>query len=790
MTEINLAQFSQQFVPSLSPLLRPLQEVSLALAASHEDEIEKTVVPEVREIAHDLRVLLEKVEDQQAYVLVFGPLKSGKSTLMNALASSYVSEVTALPAYPCMVYVSYAPTKSFEISRYDGSTQVLRDTSAFQDLVDDAHAKLSRELRAAEERGTDFEPARDFPEALRRVDVRLPAEELRDSGAVLVDTPGLYSRMKFGYDEMTRGFRNNASCAVFVVKTDNLFLEQVFQEFEDLLGLFSRIFLVVNVDPHKRDLGADGELVPSVEAVEPERIVEAFRTYSMSRAMKDADEEGRLEIYPIDLLTAARKRIKGEAEDASSHLTVSGLRDDLMSFLASSEFMVAFVSDSLRQGDVLLERLGQLLRGKPLEQLESQLAEDRRQLEDVSRRHEAHGRASSFDWSETFEAFDTTVRQEASKSFAALRKVAMANLRMAVEDWFDSDESLADLLSVHARQAFSEHLAGCDEAVRQRIRVSSSRPAHGLDLPADLAQDFRHAGVELRNVSVRLADDIVPDPRASKSKKDLPPVLRKIAKDVQVDLDEIPVRRGFLDWILFRSGAKIRQRLFGDARSLDAPIPAALKEKRLGDPGFEELRGVLLRACDDILPAQEKAALRCLLDAHREAFEASVQQQLDAVLPDLEHRRGQLSTRVAHVEAVFEPVATLLAESDVARAALEEVREDFDPAARAERALEEVSEPVAFEDDDEPALEIAFGESEGDVLEDVELVPVAPVEADEADAEAEDAETAVASDDSSEETLELEAEPDTDALEELPVVAEEEASTPSVSDGDDERPRS
>ena len=47
---------------------------------------------------------------------------------------------------------------------------------------------------------------------------------------------------------MTRDFRNAAACAIFVVKSDTLFLEQVFTEFEQLLELFRRIFLVVNVD--------------------------------------------------------------------------------------------------------------------------------------------------------------------------------------------------------------------------------------------------------------------------------------------------------------------------------------------------------------------------------------------------------------------------------------------------------------------------------------------------------------------------------------------------------------
>ncbi len=57
--------------------------------------------------------------------------------------------------------------------------------------------------------------------SVRRIDVKTPVPALREASTVLVDTPGLYSRMKFGYDLMTREFRDSAACAVFVVRSDN-----------------------------------------------------------------------------------------------------------------------------------------------------------------------------------------------------------------------------------------------------------------------------------------------------------------------------------------------------------------------------------------------------------------------------------------------------------------------------------------------------------------------------------------------------------------------------------------
>ena len=177
MNESTLTDFIQEFEPALGPLLPPLRECAQALANTNDHEINCAVLPTVRDVSHQADQLLQKVKEQQTFVLVFGPLKSGKSTLMNALAATYVSEVTALPAYPCMVYVSHAPTSSFEITRYDGTSEVLRDSAALQELVDTAHVDLARELAEADERGETFDPAVHFPRALRQIDVHLPAED-------------------------------------------------------------------------------------------------------------------------------------------------------------------------------------------------------------------------------------------------------------------------------------------------------------------------------------------------------------------------------------------------------------------------------------------------------------------------------------------------------------------------------------------------------------------------------------------------------------------------------------
>ena len=162
----------------------------------------------LNEVKHRLKSLIDKVEGQQAYLLIFGPLKSGKSTLMNAISGAYVSEVTSLPAYPCLVYVRHGDQASIKLTRYNGRETSTEDKNVMEVLINDSHSNLADRIRKVEEAGREFDPGLDYPEAIRRIDIDLTAHELNDSGTVLVDTPGLYSRMKFGYDLMTREFRN------------------------------------------------------------------------------------------------------------------------------------------------------------------------------------------------------------------------------------------------------------------------------------------------------------------------------------------------------------------------------------------------------------------------------------------------------------------------------------------------------------------------------------------------------------------------------------------------------
>ena len=573
-----LSQFCESFETIVRPLLEPLEGSTEVLSASEVELPVREVRAELCDLRHQLEVLVDKVAEQQAYVLLFGPLKSGKSTLMNALAGSYVSEVSSLPAYPCMVYLSHRDERQFDVTHYSGKKERFTDPAALYLHVGRAHGALAECLRATEESGEAFDPAIHFPEAIRKVEVRIPAGELAQSGAVLVDTPGLYSRMKFGYDRMTREFRDAASCAIFVVKSDNLFLEQVFEEFEDLLDLFSRIFLVVNLDSTKRDLSPDGSLVPSLEREDPLRIIDAFENLTMSAPLKDAVDDGRLKIYPVDLLNAASRRLAGDEEqEARGQANFDAFQGDLTEYLNSTDYLVSFLGDSLRRARTLLSDTLEALEHPAVGELRAS-AEDLDGLrQDLQRRRDAAGRLLGHDWRTAFEELDEKlapgIRERAKQAGGETEK----QVDLVLDRWFGSDASLHSLvqddLIPHLRTYQEDLAAFVHKALNEEVRSGTG----GILLSTDLSADLYSADIDLSQVG-----------RESLTRINTRLLHRDIASPLHSS--QIPVRRSVWDWLLLRPAQRVREKLFGAPGSPSLRLSPEVKSRRLGEDGREAIR--------------------------------------------------------------------------------------------------------------------------------------------------------------------------------------------------------
>jgi hypothetical protein len=610
-----------------------------------------TALNDVR--AH-LRSLTDKLHSQQAYLLIFGPLKSGKSTLMNAISGAYVSEVTSLPGYPCLVFVQHADESRYSATRYNGRESVFPDAIVLKDVVADAHHALAQQIRATELRGEAFDPRTSFPEAIRRIDIKVPVPTLAESSTVLVDTPGLYSRMNFGYDVLTREFRDSAACAVFVVKTDNLFLEQVFAEFNQLLGLFSRIFIVVNVDAGKRDLTPDGSLAPSAESAKPERIIEAFTTFSMAGPMREAYEAGRVRLHAVDLLGAASEFLSGTPGELSHRAPFDAFLRDLTDYLNSSDYTREFILDSLRQARTLCEEAKAVAVGDEAKKVREQQDTLGGEMRDLDVRLAAAERLLKVDWNALFQALRTGHARTSDEEIRLRTAQLREDLRKGLNRWYAGSEGLAALTQAHWNPSITEAARMLGQQAKGSLERLATNPLAGLQAPSDVVADMQIAGFS-------------PAPSGQRALGSLTAQEDPTAYKITVKADGIPVQKSFLDWILFRGVATVRRRLFGE--DLTREILPAEKEKRLREESRAEFERMLEAALQERLPGRPTKYAEALADSY-------VTRAREEILAGVRTLRDHLARERAQRQVPFERQAKIIGafaelEAQAGRVALE-----------------------------------------------------------------------------------------------------------------------
>lgn len=595
----------------------------------------------------DLAKVLDQLAAEEAYLLIFGPLKSGKSTLMNAVSGSYVSEVTSLPAYPCLVYVRHGQKATHELTRYSGEKTTFPGNAPLQETIRQSHRGLAEAIKRVEDAGGQFDPESDYPEAIRRVDISLTAAGLDSAGTVLVDTPGLYAKMKFGYDRMTRDFRDRAACALFVVKADNLFLEPVFDEFEELLANFSRIFLVVNIDQAKKDLDAQGRLVPSVESTDPQLIVEAFRSLSVNTTIRRAFEEGKLQVYPIDLLHAAQGVLtRNSAEATGQNASFEQLVADLEAYLNGMDYVAEFKRDLGRRVTTVVEGLAGYLGPGAADKIEAagRVIEQEKAL--AARRLKAAETVGSIDWGavlgNTLRGHEEKVRSEGEQILANLRE----QVDQALTAWMDTDDSVHNLLLEKLNPLCAQGAAELHALISRESKSILAAANEGALFSGEEAQAVQVLELRLGEV---LAEAL------SGAEAALP----ESPVQAQLEFDDIPVRKTWIEWLLFRRAARIRREVFGPEEQPDTSLLPAVKEQRLGEKARKyfgrRVAGILRQAVLDDPAASGRNALRSMGTRSAELLPGIISAKAEEAARQMEESRQ----RLRELERIKELVAGL-----------------------------------------------------------------------------------------------------------------------------------
>ena len=752
----DIFDFCQAFAGILKPFASSLDNARTSMQEKGDVTVLKRPLAGFADVQHRLDSLIHKVEEQQAYLIIFGPLKSGKSTLMNAISAAYVSEVTSLPAYPCLVHVKHGDEFSFVASRYSGEKLRFPDNAALQKLIEENHLVLAERLREVEERGEKFDPGVHYPDAIRRVDVAVPTRNMKDSLTVLVDTPGLYTRMKFGYDLMTREFRNTAACAVFVVKTDNLFLEQVFGEFNDLLDLFSRIFIVVNIDSNKRDLDPDGSLKPSLESRSPGQVIQAFESLVMSAPLRRAQNEGRLKIYPIDLLNSASNAMRQpvadepqasavlaeiaapaaataapveempaespaetattgsvepaaevtaaipvveelpteppppadipdlggsppwpplsampvtaeqptddapcegaapesapvEAADATEVMPVPPAENpaapfslflkDLTDYLNSSDYLHEFMGDALLMGTNLGTEIQSHCSQKATEALDNSQQILEAELADTAARLTTVEQLQALDIKTSFTQLRAEARKHAEEVSKSAVVEALQKSLKQLEDWYASDAGVITL-----QDEWATLLAACGKRVNSecqlKLRSLVAGPLGGIKLTD-----------ALRASAVGLDELLGPAVVAARTTLSKAEAALQVAP-FHIEPDNLKVNKSIWDWFAFRSLAAVRRRIFGKPDAMDRPVPAVIKEKRMGEEGKQVLEERIISELSREFPGEAVRVSETMLSAYLDTLAKEVTEKSRAAKEKYAARKADLTRRIQHNLAI------------------------------------------------------------------------------------------------------------------------------------------
>jgi hypothetical protein len=422
-----------------------------------------------------------------------------------------------------------------------------------------------------------------------------------------------------------------------VVKTDNLFLEQVFAEFDQLLDLFSRIFLVINVDSSKRDLQADGTLKPSAESSDPTKIVEAFTTLSMNGPLRQAYEQNRLRIHALDLMNAASGLLT-KSTPAGGNERFDAFVGDLTDYLNSNEYTVEFMSDSLRQSRHLADEVLSIASEgevRAVRDRQDELALELKQLDD---RLSSAGRLLKVDWPATFKKFRDDAAADARKRAETTIGEVGEELADAMRKWSQGNESIKGLEEQHWDPAVV--LAALRLATDTRARLfESARTAFGGAQPSSMSIDDLH---RLRIVLPEVATAALP----------------RLAEEEGVDSyfvgvqpDLIPVAKTWTDRLLFRRISTIRHQLFGD--DLRQEIAPEVKAKRLPESCTAPLVQAAVDAVRLKFGSLPVAYATRLVDSYAEKFCAEL-------VETIRRRREQLDDRRTRLQAEFDQNARLV----------------------------------------------------------------------------------------------------------------------------------
>jgi hypothetical protein len=371
----------------------------------------------------DFDELLRDFEQRRVRVAIFGEVKAGKSTLLNAIAGKVLSPVAFDPLTSVPLRITYGNRPAW---RYGDLTF---------ETVDELATAMRRVMAVAEE-----------------VLVETDLDLLQLGGQLdLVDTPGVGSEER--YDVISRRTLESLDAVVLVVRYPALFTQFTRTVMESLEANISKLFVVWNVDAACADLSAE----------ERQRHAENLR-------QKIA---GAHELFPVNARAAFEA---GRAGDAKA-LAASGLPEftrGLALFAGSGKRNVSAVREAGKRAQRWLQEAQESLEARR-STLAQRLSDARGRLRAIESSGEERSNAARSGFTRFHSAFERIGTERTATAEELARKL-IKTLRGAARHWAWSGDLVALQSAIlSAAQEYADATAAATRATSDAVREATAQ---------------------------------------------------------------------------------------------------------------------------------------------------------------------------------------------------------------------------------------------------------------------------------------------------------------------------
>jgi tRNA U34 5-carboxymethylaminomethyl modifying GTPase MnmE/TrmE len=387
----------------------------------------------------EVDALLAEFDRRRVRIALYGEVKAGKSSLLNAVAGAELSPVAFDPLTSIPVRVTYGSRTVWQV----GSHRL------------ENIAELTQLMRAG---------VRDASEVVIETNVDL----LQLGGQVdLLDTPGVGSEERF--DAISAEALRSLDAVVLVVRYPALYTQVTRRLMEGLKADIGKLFVVWNLDADCAELNDE------------ERTREADKLR--------AEVAGAHELLLVDARAAFRARQAGD-KAALAASGISALTDTLGRFASSDKRQVAALREAAKRAVQWIDDA----RGRLVErrrELEQRIGETRERLQKVQNAADTKTGAARAQFAEV-QAAMTAAGQQRAAAMAANAETLHKALRGARRTWVRNGR-ITELETAigAASDAYAEACAGPNRTAVEALREATKRMGTVISIPLPERPDVR-----------------------------------------------------------------------------------------------------------------------------------------------------------------------------------------------------------------------------------------------------------------------------------------------------------